>query len=143
MIRQESNAMEWEDYKAYWMRNLNPRFGDQVSVFDVHNWANEDSEVSNRINKLAQLSKASKVICSDLIDRMFIQLNGEVALCCGDEMGVHDLGNVLQDDPVDIYNRGVFSYYREMMQDGRLAEINYCKNCQIILSRMQKEYLDA
>ena len=38
MIRQESNRHEWDAYKTYWNDQLNPDFGDQVSVFDVHNW---------------------------------------------------------------------------------------------------------
>lgn len=74
---------------------------------------------------------------------MIIFLNGEVALCCGDEKAVHNLGNIFIDSPADIYNGPIFSEYRQLMSEGRLTDIDYCKNCQIILSRMEKQYLDV
>lgn len=44
MIRQESNEHEWESYKNFWNEKLSPEYGDQVSVFDVHNWGVREGE---------------------------------------------------------------------------------------------------
>ena len=64
-------------------------------------------------------------------------------MCCGDELAVHNLGNIFEQDPASIYNGPLFSEYRRIMAAGRLTDIEYCKNCQIILSRMEKQYLDV
>ena len=147
MIRQEDNKNEWDEYQAFWQHRLNPAFGDQVSVFDVHNWGgvreSKGEEYNWRFKKLQDLSRNTKMVCSDLIDRMIIFVNGDVGLCCGDEKGVHNLGNIFLDDPIVIYNGNKFTQYRKMMKAGRLIDINYCKNCQIILSRMEKQSLDV
>lgn len=82
------------------------------------------------------------MICSDLLERMWIFIDGNVGLCCGDEKGVFNLGNIFEEDPVGIYNGPIFSEYRNLMSQGNLTDIEYCKNCQIILSRMEKQYLD-
>jgi MoaA/NifB/PqqE/SkfB family radical SAM enzyme len=146
MIRQESNHHEWNEYKTFWNDHLNPEFGDQVSVFDVHNWGvrqeRERERRDKRFSRLHALSKKTKMICPDLLDRMWVYIDGGVALCCGDEKGVHNLGNVFYQDPVSIYNGPKISKYRQIMSEGRLTDIAYCKNCQIIISRMEKQYLD-
>ena len=37
MIRQQENKHEWEDYENYWNSVLDPKKGDKVLFFDIHN----------------------------------------------------------------------------------------------------------
>jgi MoaA/NifB/PqqE/SkfB family radical SAM enzyme len=37
-IRQEKNRHEFDAFKAYWKAKLDSELGDDVLVFDVHNW---------------------------------------------------------------------------------------------------------
>lgn len=140
MIRQDRNRLEWEDYKRYWRKALKPEFGDEVACFDVHNWGVRNDGL-RRERELKELSRNLRIICHDLIERFIIFIDGNIGLCCGDEKGVFNLGNIYRADPEEIYNNEIFNYFRKMMQEGRLAEIDYCKNCQIILSRMKRQYV--
>ncbi|MCW7755397.1 SPASM domain-containing protein, partial [Desulfobotulus sp. H1] len=121
-----------------------------VSFFDVHNWGGAEKKSTGsgqdklgRLNILSDLSQKTKLICPDLLLRFIVFLSGDVALCCGDEKAVHSLGNIFENDPIEIYNGSVFSDYRRLMGEGRLTDIAYCRNCQIILSRMKKQYLEV
>jgi hypothetical protein len=55
-------------------------------------------------------------ICQDVFERMIIYSNGNVALCCADDNGFFKLGNVIDSDPIRIYNNEIFTNYREKMQ---------------------------
>lgn len=106
MIRQDLNRTEWDDYRKFWMSRQSSDFGDQVSVFDVHNWGGDSGlQIENR---LKEISAHTPIVCADLYERFFVYVNGQVGLCCGDEMGWFQLGNVIEEDPVQIYNRGEF-----------------------------------
>lgn len=139
MIRQQANKDEWIEYKAYWDSLLRKEFNDQVSMFDVHNWGGHDD--NSVVSELNRLSRSTRLVCTDLTERLFILLNGDIALCCGDENAVNSIGNIFRDNPESIYNGPFFSKCRELMSQGRITDIIFCKNCSIILSRMKKEYL--
>lgn len=145
MIRQKENQNEWNEYREFWQSRLDPEYGDQVSVFDIHNWGGrEDSnaaERATRFKRLQELSQKTKMICHDLEERMVVYWNGDIGLCSGEEHASHNLGNIFRDEPETIFNGPVYTEYRRLMRDGRLAEIDYCKNCQVILSRMERQYL--
>ena len=69
---------------------------------------------------------------------MIIFANGDVSFCCGDENGFFLLGNVLIDDPIAIFNNEKFRTYREEMNNGNFFNLEYCKECTIPLSRLNK-----
>lgn len=78
-------------------------------------------------------------ICQDIFERMIIYSNGDVALCCADDNGFYNLGNVIESDPIRIYNNKIFNYYRKMMLEGRILELKHCKNCSIPRSHALKK----
>ena len=139
MIRQDANRGEWDEYREYWLQRLDPQYGDQVAGYDVWGTQVEEKRIE-RFNRLQEWSQTKKQICSDLLERMLLFINGDVILCCGSQQV---MGNVLKEDPEAIFNGPGFSRYRQMMQEGRLTDIECCKNCQVILSSMDKEYIDA
>jgi len=139
MIRQDANREEWEEYRDYWLQKLDPHYGDQVAGYDV--WGTEVEEKRlQRFNRLQEWSQTKKQVCPDLLERMLLLINGDVLLCCGSSQ---IMGNVLREDPEVIYNGPGFSRHRELMKQGKLTDLECCKNCQVILSSMDKEYIDA
>ncbi len=137
MIKQDLNKDQWDKYFSYWGNKLNSNFGDQVSNFDVHNWGGKDF---NLAKELKELSSRTVIKCTDLYERMFIYVNGEVGLCCGDDKGWFNHGNVLEESPLEIYNRGIFKKYRLAMEEGNISNLEHCNNCSIIFSRVDKKY---
>jgi hypothetical protein len=55
-------------------------------------------------------------ICQDVFERRIIYSNGDVALCCADGNGFFKLGNVIDSDPIRIYNNEIFTNYLEKMR---------------------------
>ncbi|NVZ10283.1 SPASM domain-containing protein [Allochromatium humboldtianum] len=140
MILQEKNAHEWPDYQTYWLNALNKKFGDQVSAFNVHNF---DSEKNKEIaENLKDLSKKKSVICSEIYERFVVRVNGNVSLCCVDDFNWYDLGNVLNEDPISIYNRGWFLHYRKKMNESKIYELPYCSSCSALKCFQDKVYLN-
>ncbi len=140
-IRQEKNRSEFDAFKAYWKENLDSELGDDVLVFDVHNWG-------EKLDNYAQLDfnefvREHTLKCEDVYSRMLIYSNGNVGLCCADDNGFYELGNVIHDDPIEIYNNKIFTYFRDMMDQGRLLELRECKNCTIPRSRFIKHQASA
>lgn len=140
MIRHDKNRHECADYFEYWNQRLNSEFGDMVAFFDVY--SHEETEDKKRIEaELAELSRSTKMICSDLTDRMLISLRGDVALCCAADVEVHKMGNIFEDDPLKIYNNEYFTSCRKKMADGLLESLDWCKNCELFLNRLKSEYI--
>lgn len=134
-IRQKSNEHEWEGYKKWWEKRLDPFCGDAVTSFDIVDCDNKvegfkEKEVHKEVGWLGY--------CDQLYKRMIVYSNGEVALCCADDNGKFKLGNVLEKDPILIYNSPTFIYYRRMLKEGKMSELELCNTCSIPKSQQLK-----
>lgn len=136
-IRQDLNQHEFPEYKAYWEEFLNPSFGDQVLVFNIHNWGSQ-LEVGNEINENFGHVHEEVSICMDLYHRLLIFPNGDLAFCDADYNGFYDMGNVLTEHFLKLYNCDKLNFYRERMESGGIKDLPYCKQCTIPISRANK-----
>ncbi len=136
-IRQEINKQEWPLFFDYWSRQVNKDFGDEVVKFDVHNWADKLDDYQSK--DLKRCLGLDNCICQDVFERMWIYSNGDVGLCCADDNGFYKLGNVIDSDPIELYNNEIFNHYRKMMTEGRTLELEHCKTCTIPRSRALKK----
>ncbi len=135
-IMQEKNKKEWSIFFDYWSDVLEKSFGDDVIKFDLHNCAEKvDNYETMDPNKDVYFDN---FICESLYDRIIIFSNGDLAFCDGDDNGFFKLGNVIDEDPIRIYNNNIFSHYRKLMTDGKIRELDHCKNCTIPRSRNLK-----
>lgn len=130
-IRQKENHSEWDEYRKYWRKYLNPDIGDQILKFDIHNWAGKAGDANDNIEHKG-------IYCEYLENNMYIFSTGEVALCCADENGFFKLGNALTDDPIEIFNNEIFTKIRKNMYSGKLFDTGPCKNCSIPILRLKK-----
>jgi MoaA/NifB/PqqE/SkfB family radical SAM enzyme len=136
-ILQDINKEEWPLFLNYWSKQLNKDFRDEVVKFDVHNWGDKSHDHQSMDPTIGL--KSSNYTCQDVFERMFIYSSGDVALCCIDDNGFFMLGNVIDSDPIGIYNNQTFNYYRKMMLEGRILGLEPCKSCTRPRSRAIKE----
>lgn len=134
-IRQKLNFEEWPAFHQEWIRLLDPDKGDDVIRFDVHNWGDKINEYEE---KTWDTDHSSTFICSDLMERFIVFSDGNVGFCCADDNGFFKLGTIPSDDPIEIFNNELFTHYRNTMREGRVDELDVCKNCTIMRSRLKK-----
>jgi len=135
-IKQKSNIHEWEQFKWWWEKQIDPSYGDQVVSFDI---VDCEGKVKDYKDKDVLGDVDVPCVCDQLYSRMIVLSNGDVALCCADDNGRFNIGNVLESDPIEIYNGEVFTRYRRLMEEGRIGELELCNTCTIPRSQMMKD----
>lgn len=126
MIRQKLNYQQWPDYVKYWEKFIDRKKRDDIIAFNVHSWGGSQIKEKREVDW--------SIPCLDINERMIISFDGEVTLCCGDVPGSKNkikLGNVLFEDPIDIFNNKIFKYYREMNKNGLRRYLYLCRECNI------------
>ena len=136
-IRQEKNKEEWPSFFEYWTRKVDATFGDKVVAFEIHNNASKvEGYEAMDVNRTISLENHK---CESVFERLIIRSNGDLAFCDADDNGFFNLGNVIVDDPIQLYNNLIFNYYRNEMKKGNIRELEHCKNCTLPRSRALKE----
>ena len=136
LIRQKANVDEWPEFREYWLSQLDPARDDDVFVFDIHNCAGSIEDYDEfDVNPDVELA----AVCEELTARIMILSNGDVAFCNADINGFYDLGSALDTDPLKIFNNETFNRVRRAMAEGRIHEIEHCKECTIPRSRDLKK----
>jgi sulfatase maturation enzyme AslB (radical SAM superfamily) len=131
--RQEKNQHEEEAFVNFWRKRISPERGDSISVYNVHN-----------VGVLVNIGKTPANLptrCSEVYERVMVGSDGEMIFCCGDQTKNRKIrvGNVLDSDPVQLYNSPAHQKYREMMEMGKIAELELCKNCSVAYSIATRE----
>ena len=123
MIRQELNYLQWPKYVEYWEKFIDRTKRDDIIAFNIHNWGGTISK--EKVDFTTP--------CLDINERMIIDFNGEVTLCCGENpiKKKIKLGNVLFEDPIKIFNNEIFRHYRKMNIRGLRGHLDLCKECNI------------
>ena len=132
-VRQRINKEEWPRFFDYWSNLINKEIGDEVVNFDVNNWAGNLKDYNSIDINSSKLIE--NYVCEDPFERMWIYANGEVSLCCGDADGFFKMGNLIDNNPLEIYNNKIFSRYRKAMLKGELLQLKHCKECTVPRSR--------
>lgn len=136
LIRQKANVDEWAEFQEYWLSQLDPARDDDVFVFDIHNCAGSIEDYDEfDVNPDVELG----TVCEELTKRIMILSNGDVAFCNADINGFYDLGSALDTDPLKIFNNETFNRVRQTMAEGRIHELEHCKECTIPRSRVLKK----
>jgi len=112
MIDMPHNEHEHQDFVDFWSST-----GASAVITELYNWP-WDPGVT-----------AVALPCKKVLNEMFFYVNGKATLCCWDshERGV--IGDVNQDSVLDIWNGEVNRRFRELLSQGRRAEILLCSRC--------------
>ena len=135
-IRMKQNEHEWDKFKAWWTARLNKKRGDAVISFDVVDCDGKIADFGEK-DVLQGVEVPSR--CDMLYERMIILSTGEAVLCCADDEGKFNMGNVLKKDPIEIFNNETFTHYRKMIKEGRINELEICRTCTIPRSQARKD----
>lgn len=147
MIRQQLNYKQWDEYHSFWSKLLNPKKGDNILKIDIHNTGGkvkdfDKMKVSEFDSKKSQFEKdcfeKNEGMCPDLFSRLSVFASGSVALCSADQSSYYYLGNLLNDEPLKIFNGERFNYYREKWLEKDYMNLDYCKDCTVAISRHHK-----
>jgi hypothetical protein len=133
--QQDENKAEWPDFLNFWKGLLNAKYNDSVCCYDIHN---AGSSVKTQGSE-AGSKKAIK--CSVVYKRMIIFSDGEIGLCCGDQFGHYNIGNILNKDPIALYNHPIFKEYRQGMDEGRIFDLELCRDCTVMFSINNKKQI--
>ncbi len=139
MIKQELNSIQTDDYFLNWNQKLNKNHGDMIAFYDMFSdpvGENEQTEL-----EIKQYSEIHRSICDDIVSKFMIQIDGGVVLCCAGGYGVPIVGNIFENDLLEIYNNHAYEHRRQMMLEGRMGELEHCKSCKIFISKNNSQYI--
>lgn len=115
-----------------------------VKIYDYINFLNEykviifrrDSKaiISSRggqaPNKKKTGKKEIKRKCEHMFTRMVVRPTGDVSLCCCDALGKYNMGNVMNDNVIQVWEKSdEFRRVRVSMIDGGRKTLSLCKDC--------------
>ena len=130
MIINNFNSKE-KDYNAHYKRSVESGNFNKLLVRE-----GKDDEVCVKASEVEDLGG-----CPDLFTRFSVFASGDVALCSADQAEFFKLGNVINQDPIQIFNNERFSHYRNKWSSNGYKELEHCKNCTTVMSRFHKTYV--
>lgn len=110
----------------------------QSSSKNCQSMLNETASRNDGVIALPASDFENHALCPDLFSRLSIFASGRVALCSADQAEYFDIGGLLEDGPVEIFNGPVFERYREKWLSQKYIELDHCKDCTIAISRFHK-----
>jgi len=135
-IRQELNKEGWDGYKKYWNSRIDREKGDQINLYEAHNWV---GEVPIEVVK-ARAEDIEALKCYQIFDRMFILCDGTMSMCSCDMLHPYVvIGNVVESNPIDVFNNKKMKEIRKIHLSGDKNTIEICRNCNMLYSRKKKE----
>lgn len=96
----------------------------------------DDMKIDNaekaKIHRLQEHEKNNhtfKPVCNEAFDKLSINWNGDVTLCCGDYDNFLVVGNIMDNDIREIFNSRAADTYRSVIADGQYGRIKCCSHC--------------
>lgn len=83
-----------------------------------------------------------RIPCYMLHEMMVIYWDGKVGLCCEDWYNDGNLGDVTQEEIVDIWNGRRFNKVRKLHEKGKFYDIPLCKDCDSWYNGIPEEHFD-
>lgn len=108
----------------------------QLTHLNVENM-NIDNQEKKKIRELQEYEKNNhKYICTcpEAFDKLSINWNGDVTLCCSDYDNFMIVGNILDMDLRQIFISEEADKYRKIVLSGEWSKIKCCSNCYEIIS---------
>jgi radical SAM protein with 4Fe4S-binding SPASM domain len=113
----EYNDFQKDDFLKYWLEHV-----DYVRVNETYG---HDRKIEGIV------LESSNEPCREIFDQMVISYDGSVRICCLDAFREVEIGNVLQDGVMQIWNGDVLNNIRKIHLDGKIREYDFCKNCDL------------
>ena len=91
-----------------------------------------NGEEKDKIKCLQHKEKIShnyRKVCNEAFDKLSINWNGDVTLCCADYDNFMIVGNILDNDIKQIFNSRIANLYRNIIVKNDHGSIKCCKSC--------------
>lgn len=91
-----------------------------------------DEEEKEKIRKLQRHEKLHHIYsesCPEAFDKLSINWNGDVTLCCSDYDGYLIIGNILDMDIKQLFNSNAANQYRDIIAEKQYGRIKCCSTC--------------
>jgi radical SAM protein with 4Fe4S-binding SPASM domain len=80
-------------------------------------------------NIIARTERGNNPNCPEVFNKLSINYNGDVTACCADYDDYMKIGNIHKNTLKELWTSNRINYYREMLCEGRHAELEICKSC--------------
>lgn len=88
-----------------------------------------EKEKIRRIQERENIQHKNIDICPEVFDKLSINWNGDVTLCCSDYDDFMIVGNILHQDLKDIFNGQKADSYRKIISKNEYGKIPICSTC--------------
>lgn len=93
------------------------------------NVSEAEKEKIRALQKQETISKKYRDVCMEAFDKLSINWNGDVTLCCTDYDNFMIVGNILDNDIKQIFNSNAAKIYRETIMKKQYGKIKCCSDC--------------
>ncbi len=125
-ILENSNYILDKDKEKEILESKVGKICDSVDLRKQHDWLGGAHEgVGNHTLPNAGMDN----ICNQLVRSMEISWNGDVGLCCMDYDNKVLLGNIMEEEIPDIFNKKPIQKARKMYVDGNINKHGMCSGC--------------
>lgn len=117
---------------------------DEVYIDKPHNWiAHKEKSFINSLYGDIEKEKleldlartmSKRIACPMPFTTLAIRNNGDVSPCCVDWLGGTNLGNILEQNIIDIWNSDRMYEFRKMQLENRRFENSSCRKCDLVLN---------
>jgi len=122
MVKMKENEKEIPGFIKLWTP-----IADKIAYVDYENPQQKD--VKDRYT--IKLKPHPDFVCSQLYQRLVIQWDGKIGLCCEDYDAKANLGNAWTDSIKDVWLGEKMQTVRRLHNEGRWAEVSPCNECNI------------
>ncbi len=111
-------------FEQDWYRDI------KIGMVSFDTFHGEIQDLSNdKITRTYFTERELRMACKRPTNTMTILSNGDVVPCCIDFKPEMVMGNILEQEPIDIWNNNKFKELRWKLDHHRWDELSLCKNC--------------
>lgn len=119
----KNDVGDYCDYYNVGYTKLNHLNVDSMSISE------EEKEKIRRLQEHETINHTYREVCNEAFDKLSINWNGDVTLCCSDYDNFMIVGNILDNDIKEIFNSRATKVYREAIVNKQYGKIKCCSDC--------------
>ena len=93
------------------------------------NISESEKEKIRTLQEHETINHVWRKICPEAFDKLSINFNGDVTLCCSDYDNFMIVGNILDNDLEEIFTSKAADFYRQIIVSGQYGRIKCCSSC--------------
>lgn len=123
----KNDVQDYCDYYNIGYTKLNHLNVDSMKISD------DKKEKIRKLQQQENVSHKYREVCNEAFDKLSINWNGDVTLCCSDYDNFMIVGNILDNDIKQIFNSNAAKIYREAIMKKQYGKIKCCSDCYEII----------